>query len=152
MEQEEDLAKARGWHLEVQKRDWIIWGYGPEHGSYHIDQANSIIDFGPPIGTMIFPFELSPVKGLPSPRVYDRVHTWGWRLRSNRLTTETGWMLVESKEQAIHDARKHIETTWTIRNSERPMFFAALDDVREKIIEDEPGPSPRQWNPTKKKV
>lgn len=98
-----------------------------------------------------FEFELpASTKGMKSPRIYDRVHQWGWRLRSNDYRGDAGWNLAASKEAAIRDAANYIETTWAIRNFDRPMFRAALNDVREKIIENEPGPSPRHWSPTKK--
>lgn len=139
------------WHIQISKRDWILWSYGGARDVIHIDPANSLVDLEPEIPgeKFWFPFELPKKSGtLKEPRVLERIHAWGWRLLSS-TGHDAGWNLAESKEKALEDAEKYIETSWTIRNSDRDKFRAALKDVREVVIEGEPGPSPRDWYPQK---
>ena len=140
------------WHVQISKRDWILWSYGGDRDVIHIAPANSLVDLGPELpegGKFWFPFELPARSGtLRPPRVLERIHTWGWRLLSS-TGHDAGWNLAESKEQALEDAEKYIETSPSIRNSQRDIFRAALKDVREVVVEGEPGPSPRDWSPQK---
>lgn len=143
---------AHTWHLQVSKRDWILWSYGGDRSVIHIAPANSLVDLGPELpegGKFWFPFELPAGSGsLKQGRILDRINTWGWRLLSSS-GHDAGWNLAESKEKALEDAEKYVETSWSIRNSNRDMFRAALKDVREVVVEGEPGPSPRDWSPQK---
>lgn len=143
----------RGWHLELSNRWWVLWGYGPGRSVTHIYPANSVVDLSPelPGEKFNFPFELpKKTRDLPSPREYDRVHAWGWQFRTNTMSSDTGWKLAASREEALAEAQDWIDNTGAIRHSSRPLFHDAMKDIRETVITDEPPPPPQNWNPRKK--
>lgn len=144
--------KDRRWHLEVQYRWWVLWGYGAGRQVVHVSPANSIVDMTPELNEKFtFPFELPKKSGsLPSAREYERVRTWGWTFRTNNMAHDTWWKLAPSKEAALEAARDYVENSQSIRRDQKAIFEAALKDVRELVVEDEPPPSPKEWAPDRK--
>lgn len=139
-----------GWHLELSNRDWIVWGYGPRGYGVHIAPANIRLAFPTdlPVEEFWLPFEL-PAKqpDLPAPRIYERFHAWGWRFRMDTLMHETPWRLTYTRDEALEEAAEWIETSPSVRPSERPIFRQAMEDVKVTVLEDEPKPSVKDWHP-----
>lgn len=145
--------KDRRWHLEVQYRWWVLWGYGAGRQVVHISPANDIVDMSPhlPGEQFTFPFELPKKTGsLPAAREYERVRTWGWTFRTNNMAHDTWWKLAPSKEAAIAAAQGYVENSQSIRRDQKPIFEAALKDVRERVLENEPPQPPKEWAPDRK--
>jgi len=65
------------------------------------------------------------------PQVVERKTCWGWRFKSNCLIHDTGWNLVDTKEQVLEDAAKWVDNKLNVRNHDRPEWLDYLKDVRE---------------------
>lgn len=126
------------WHLELETRDWVLWGYGPDRDAIHVERALLLIDVGFPRHPIVldYPFVLPELPedrscALPQPVEYERKHAVGWRFRSNSLTTETSWGLADTEELALVAAA---EDAANCNGNCEVVFRAALTDVRRAAV------------------
>lgn len=113
----------RKWHLQIEPGTWVLWGYGPTRDVVHVDRAKLDLGHG-----IVLPFELpKKTTSLPQPQEYERRRGFGWRWNTEDGTAGHSWHFVDTIEEAIEEATQSLEH---MRHDTRPMFEAALRDVR----------------------
>lgn len=124
------------WHLQLEHREWVLWGYEGQREPIFVSPAKVVIDFGiPNMDPYVEKFTLPKrVKTLPAFKEFDRVTGWGWRFRTNDLMHDIGWRLAESKEDAIRHAENWADDDYqrhrAARDAEGYKFSDFLQDQR----------------------
>jgi len=118
------------WHLQVCEREFVEWWYGPLHPSArgHLDVAVTYIGGKIPLELPFTLPEHRPEGSLKPPQEIRRVHSWGWRIRTNDYIHDGGWHLAESKDACITDC---LAMALDRGVGERDVYDDAVKDVRE---------------------
>ena len=110
-----------GWHLQILRAEWVLWGYGPRAGAVTVERAS--LELAPGLD---LPFELPAAEeGAEegAPTEYERKIAVGWRLCPNSGMPGAAWRLADTEEQAIADARAWVEKRIAT-------IAAGLEDIR----------------------
>lgn len=122
----------RDWHVQVCFGTWVRWWYGalPAGAQGHIARAETLVVVPMRDGSnheLRIPFKLPEhrsAEAIGTPQVHEHTERWGWRIRSNDKTSDTGWELADSQDAAVAAARKYAQ-------EREPELLGALDDIRE---------------------
>jgi len=127
-----------GWHLQLWETEWVIWGYanlGEAAVGIHTAPAEVTVTTTIADGEIYeikLPFKLPETRDIAfKPEIVERRRGWGWRFKSNNLVHDTGWSIVNSREEALQQAAQDVEESISIRHHERPNWREYVKDVRE---------------------
>lgn len=95
---ESDGAPRRIGTLQLRYDDFVLWGDGPRATSPVTIEVATVNICGRPLD-----FELPKATATRTPRVYERVRTWGWRFSYDGVGGES-WRIASTKEDAVAQA------------------------------------------------
>jgi len=131
------------WSLRLTNREFVLWGYGPRgSGGSHIDFAEHSIHihvFDEPI---VLPFELpKPLPNMAAPQIHEQVKKWGWRFEFKEGLHTTGWVLADSREEALEQAntyanRAKSKTLISTNDNNEPTYHNPFIDAMTRIREE----------------
>lgn len=135
------------WTLEIEYREWVMWGYGPKDGDSPSFIDRAITKFKPDPDTwpdleFTFPFEL-PQHDLryeiKPAQEWSRTTCWGWRFTS--ILRQSKWKIndriTDAIKEAVAYAQERDKESLAVRSGSIPPYCNGLNNMR--ITHDVPG-------------